>query len=100
MLFDSSNLAWPHQMQQLFNAHEAVSGFPDYLFSFSCLHEDESEVQTYYRKLIVLSCLQPLLIAASCSVWLGVGLWERLVRTVRNEVAASAVILFFTAYPV
>jgi hypothetical protein len=99
MLFDSFRLSWPELMLSLFNAQEALGGFPEFLFSFSCLYEDESELRTYYRKWVVLSLLQPLLVGASCCVWVCVGLCKKSIVAVRNEMVASGILLFFMAYP-
>ena len=99
MLFDSFHLSWPELMLNLFNAQEAVGGFPESLFSFSCLYEDESELQTYSRKLIVLSFLLPLLVFISCCVWLGVAACKRSIVAVRNNMVASGIVVFFTGFP-
>lgn len=99
MLFDSFHLAWPELLMGLFNAQEAVGGFPEYLFSFSCLYADESELQGYYRKLIVLAMLLPALVGVSCCLWLLVAFCKRSISAVRNEMTASGIILFFMTYP-
>ena len=99
MLFDSFNLAWPDLMLELFNAHEAVGGFPEFLFSFHCLYDDETELQRYERKMIVLSCLQLSLISISTVIWGIVSLRRRSLQYLKTEAVGSGLVLFFIALP-
>ena len=99
MLFDSFNLAWPDLMLQLFNAQEAVGGFPEFLFSFNCLYTEETELEGYERKWVVLSLLPLLLIAVSNVVWGGVALCRRSLSYMKNQAVGSGIVLFFVAFP-
>jgi len=99
MLFDSFNLAWPELMLQLFNAQEAVGGFPEFLFSFTCLYEEETELQAYQRKWIILSLLPILLLAVSTAVWTCVSLCHKSRRYLQNQAVGSGIALFFVVFP-
>ena len=93
---DALNLSWPDLVLQLFNSLEASGRFPEFLFSFKCLY-DETELESYKRQLIVLSLLEPTLVALSTCIWLAVGAYHHSLSSVKNQLVNSGIVVYFSA---
>ena len=93
-------LKWPHEVEDAFTAQNSVGGTSDQFFSLDCLIGDGiSQEDTYYRKMIMMLLIPLPMIAASVIFWGVVVLKTRKWEQMREECAATIVIIFFLILP-
>jgi hypothetical protein len=93
-------LKWPREVEDAFTAQSTIGGSLEQLFSFDCfIGSDSSQETMYYRKMVIMALIPIPLVVASILFWLTIVLGTRKWKFMREECAASVVIMFFLIQP-
>ena len=99
MLMGSFNLSWPTLTKEMLNIQDSAGNFSERLFTTDCLEDNFDENEAFYTKLLLLSAAPITFFALSSLGWLLVAVCKKSVSVLKNELVASAIILFFLLHP-
>jgi len=104
LLTTQLNLDWPHFVQLFFKSQNYADSASSQLFSFECFlagdnpSGDEYKI-TYFKQLILMSCLPIIIVAFASCYWVIVYYYTRKRSILRKELVTTFVVLFFLVHP-
>ena len=96
------NLKWPSYLIEFFNFQRSTATITEQVFSFDCYLDQKNSndiTRSYFIKLCLITCIPFLIFAVSYIFWIFHSYIYNCYNSLKREVFATIIILFFLAYP-